>query len=133
VKWYRKGADQGDAAAQANLGFVYSNGVGVPRNYAEGVKWYKEAADQGDATAMGNLGFMYLNGLGVPRDFVLAHMWSNLAVSRHPTSEQERQESTKRNRDVGARNRDLAADRMTPSQIAEAQKLAREWKPKKER
>jgi hypothetical protein len=27
-------------------------------------------------------------------------------------------------------DRDLAASKMTPAQIAEAQKLAREWKPK---
>ena len=31
---------------------------------------------------------------------------------------------------MAAENRDLIATKMTPAQIAEAQKLAREWKPK---
>ena len=34
-------------------------------------------------------------------------------------------------RDRAVKNRDIAAERMTPAQISEAQKLAREWRPKK--
>jgi uncharacterized protein len=126
LKWYRKAADQGHALAQFNVGLQYSKGRGVPRDYAEGVKWFRKAADQGDVDAMGNLGYMYLNGLGVPRDNVLAHMWSNLAASRFPASEQKK-------RQIAEGNMDIAATKMTPTQIAEAQKLAREWKPKRER
>jgi TPR repeat protein len=126
MKWYRKAAEQGHALAQFNLGLQYSKGQGVQRDYAEGVKWYRKAADQGDVDAMGNLGYMYLNGLGVPRDNVLAHMWSNLATMQFPASEQ-------RKRQIAEGNMDIAASKMTPAQIAEAQKLAREWKPKKEK
>jgi hypothetical protein len=46
---------------------------------------------------------------------ILAHMWFNLAAS---------QESK-----IGRKNRDRLAKKMTPAQIAEAQKLARDWKP----
>jgi TPR repeat protein len=61
----------------------------------------------------------------VPQDYVQAHKWLNLAASRFPASEKE-------NRDKAVKYRDLATAKMTPAQIAEAQKLAREWKPKSE-
>jgi hypothetical protein len=35
--------------------------------------------------------------------------------------------------DAAAENRDRVAAKMTPAEIAEAEKLAREWKPKPER
>ena len=62
---------------------------------------------------------MYERGQGAPQDYVQAHMWFNLAAARG-------------NADA-ARKRDLVAAKMTPAQIAEAQKLVREWKPKPER
>ena len=76
---------------------------------------FSKAAEQGDAKAQTNLGVMYYEGQGVPQDYVQAHMWFNLAAA-----------SGKEN---AAENRDIAASNMTPAQIAEAQKLAREWKP----
>jgi TPR repeat protein len=116
-------ADGGDARAQHRVGVHYDKGTGVPQDYAEAVKWYRKAADQGDARAQNNLGDMYAAGSGVPQDYVQAHKWYNLAVSRYPASETEL-------RDAAAKNRDSIARNMTPEQIAEAQKLAREWKPK---
>ncbi len=65
---------------------------------------------------------MYGIGQGVPQDYVQAHMWLNLAASRLPPGE---------NRDLAVKNRDTIAKRMIPAQITEAEKLAREWKPKK--
>ena len=109
-------ARQGDAPAQTILGLMYANGHGVPQNYAEAVKWWRLAADQGDAPAQSNLGVMYANGQGVPQNFLLAHMWFNLA-------------STSGDAD-GGKNRDFVASKMTPAQIAEARRLAAEWKPK---
>lgn len=121
VKWYRTAADQGNAYAQYNLGIMYANGQGVPQDYATAVKWFRKAADQGNANAQHNLGVMYDNGDGVPQDFVEAHKWYNLAAARA---------TDKETRDIGIHNRDLVAVKMTPAQIAEAQKLARQWKPK---
>ena len=46
---WRPLAEQGDAGAQYNLGFMYSNGEGVPQDYAEAAKWYRMAADPGAA------------------------------------------------------------------------------------
>ena len=123
AKWFRKTAEQGDAVAQYLLGFLYAEGPGVPQDFAEAAKWLRKAAMQGYAFAQGDLGFMYEKGRGVPQDYVQAHMWYNLAASRLPPG-------TKR--DLAVKNRDILAAKMTPAQIAEAQRLAREWKPKKE-
>ncbi len=123
VKWYRLAAEQGDAGAQYNLGDMYANGQGVPQDYAEAVKWYRLPPSRAMPHAQYNLGVMYDNGQGVPQDYVQAHMWFNLAASRYSAAEAEERANA-------VKNRDAVAARMTPAQIAEAQKLAREWKPK---
>jgi TPR repeat protein len=74
-------------------------------------------AEQGDADAQFNLGVMYAKGQGVRQNYVLAHMWINLAGASGL-----KEAMTVRD--------ELAKLKMTPAQIAEAQKLAREWKPK---
>jgi TPR repeat protein len=119
VKWYRLAAAQGYALAQNSLGGMYYNGQGVPQDHAETLKWFHLAAAQGEANAQHNLGNMYVEGLGVPQDYVEAHKWFYLAAATY-TEKQERDEAAKR--------RDIVAARMTPAQIAEAQKRAREWK-----
>ncbi len=123
VKWYHKAAEQGNAGGQNGLGWMYYHGQGVPQDYAEAVKWTRKAAEQGVARAQHLLGFMYREGQGVPQDYVQAHMWFNLAASRS---------SLGKHRDESVKNRDFAATKLTPTQIAEAEKLAREWKPKRE-
>jgi TPR repeat protein len=115
LKWYRLAADQGNASGQYFLGRLYADGEGVPQNYAEALKWFRLAADQGDASTQYFLGLMYANGEGVPQDYVRAHMWFNLSAAKGDQ--------------VAARNRDNISKLMTPAQIAEAQKLAREWRP----
>ncbi len=115
LRWYRKAADQGNAEAQHNLGYMYANGQGVPQDYAEALKWYNKAAGQGNAYAQNALGWMYNSGQGVPQDFVLAYMWFNLAAAQGRSDAQD--------------SRDKLAKEMTPAQIAEAQRLASEWKP----
>ncbi len=116
LREFRPLAEQGDADAQYNLGLMYDEGRGVPEDDAEAVKWYRKAAEQGDAEAQFNLGFMYGQGHGVAQDYVQAHMWSNLAAAQGDETARE--------------VRDLFSDYMTPGQIAEAERLAREWKPK---
>jgi TPR repeat protein len=60
---------------------------------------------------------MYIKGQGVPQNYVRAHMWLNLAAAR--------------GKEYAKRVRDIVAKKMTPARIAEAQRLAREWRPKK--
>ena len=122
LREWRPLAEQGNAAAQSRLGVMYENGEGVPRDTAEAVRWYRKAAEQGHTRAQNNLGLMYQNGKGVPQDYAQAHMWLNLAASKLPPGE---------DRDSAVENRDNVAERMTPAQISKAQKLAREWRPKK--
>ena len=75
-------ADQGDAAAQYNLGDMYRRGDGVPQDDAQAVVWYRQAADQGDADAQNNLGVMYRNGQGVPQDYSQAMAWYRQAADQ---------------------------------------------------
>ncbi len=76
---YRKAAEQGDADAQANLGWAYDNGHGVEQDYREAARWYRKAAEQGDAMAQANLGVAYANGDGVIEDDREAYIWWSIA------------------------------------------------------
>ena len=116
-------ADQGDAAAQSNLVVMYANGRGVPQDYAAAVAWARKAAEQGNADAQSNLGTMYASGRGVPQDYVQAYKWYDLAAALPPALWTEMHQ-------IAVKSRDRVAAKMTPAQIAEAQKLAREWKLK---
>jgi TPR repeat protein len=117
VQLFRPLANQGNAYAQFRLGAKYGFGHGVPQDYVEAVKWFRLAADQGNAGAQIKLGLMYQLGQGAPQDYVLAHMWFNLSAAQGDQ--------------FSAAERDDIAKLMTPTQIAEAQKLAREWQPKR--
>ena len=63
---------------------------------------------------------MYALGQGVPRDNIQAYMWFDLSARYSEGVERDRM----------GHNRDVIASYLTPAQLAEAQKLAREWKPK---
>jgi S1-C subfamily serine protease len=115
VKWYRKSADKDATWGYYKLGGMYYLGRGVPQNYSEAARWYRKAAEQDDADAQLSLGVMYDNGQGVPQNYVQAHTWFNLAAS-HAADQKERDQALK--------NRDIVAAKMTPAQIAEAQRLA---------
>ena len=123
LKWFRRAADQGDVAAQFYLGFMFSEGQGVPQDYAEAAKWFRLAADRGDPQAQYNLGLSYAKGeVGEEPDNVSAYMWFNLAAAHFAASDPRRS--------AAVTSRDVVANKMTPEEISEAQKLAREWKPK---
>ena len=115
---WRPLAEQGNALSQMYLGVMYERGRGVALDQAEAARWYRLAADQGLPAAQYALGGMYADGIGVPVDYVQAHLWLSLAASRLETSGV---------RDHAVRNRDRIVRHMTPAQIAEAQRLAREW------
>jgi TPR repeat protein len=121
LREWRPLAEQGDANAQYNLGVMYDFEKGVPQDFATARQWYEQAAAQGHAGAQNNLGGLYEFGHGVTQDYVRAYMWYNVAAA-HSTGDAQK--------DVAAENRDEIGGRMTPAQIAEAQQLAREWKPK---
>ncbi|HJS65711.1 MAG TPA: tetratricopeptide repeat protein [Nitrospiraceae bacterium] len=115
-KWYEKAAAQGQAKAQFNLGTLYFNGEGVPKDYQQALRWFRLAADQGEALAQTKIAIMYDEGQGVPKNIVQAYKWFSLAATNGDKS--------------APQLCDLLAKEMTPAQIAEAEKLAQEWKPK---
>jgi TPR repeat protein len=117
-KWFRLAAEQGQPNSQFRVGDMYMSGDGVAKNDAEAVKWFRKAAEQGLANAQGTLGIMYAKGQAVPQDYVLAYMWLHLATEGNQG---------------GAQFRDAVGQSMTAAQVAEAQKLAREWKALKGR
>lgn len=115
VYWHEKAAAQGHAWAQSNLGVLYDQGQGVPQDYAKARQWWERAAAQGKAWAQLQLGGLYANGQGVPQDYVRAYMWNNLAAA-----------STGDQQTHAVEYRDKIARRMTPAQIAEAQRLSQQ-------
>ena len=118
AKWYRLAADRGWSSAQLNLGQMYFYGQGVNQSYSDAINWLRKAAERGNSRGQYNLGILFEDGLGTPRDLIRAHKWYSLAArrSRRPN------ETDTITQALGEVER-----RMTPSQITEAQRLAREW------
>ena len=117
----RERATKGDPEAQFTLAKNYEAGRGgLKKDYAEAQHWYREAAEQGDPFAQASLALLYRFGKGVPQDYVQAYMWFQLSVDQ----------LTGADRDSIVELRDAAGARMTSQQIAEARRLAQDWKPK---
>ena len=110
LREWRPLAEQGDADAQLNLGFMYDNGYGVPQDYTKAITWYRRAAERGNKRAQYNLGLMYDSGHGVPQNKVQAYMWYDIAGVP-----------------LAVNYRDYVAREMTPAQVVDAQRLASEW------
>jgi len=114
VRWWRRAAEQGDAGAQEELATAYFWGNGVEQDHSEAAKWLLKAAEQGETFARISLAFLYERGEGVRQDFTLADMWLNLATAQ--------------GQPVAKIELDRLAAKMTSGQVAEAQRLAREWR-----
>lgn len=107
-------AELGEARAQYRLADLYETGLGVARDFHEASKWYRQAAHQGHPVAQHMIGLTYAYGLGVPRDAVAAHMWLTLAAASGDPNAQAM--------------RDTVAASMSPEQLADARKMALEWR-----
>jgi TPR repeat protein len=113
-----KAAEQGVAPAQNNLGALYWMGDGVPQDRAEAVRWHRKAAEQGDPNAQYNLGTSLAYGRGVPKDLQQAYVWLSLAVAQGDTKAHA--------------NQDFVASQLDRESIANAQRRAAEFVPKKQ-
>ena len=95
----------------------------MPQDFTQAAAWYRKLADQGQFSGQFNLGDMYEEGAGVPQDYVEAYKWHSLAAAHAPSD------------DFGEgwlwpeelERCDILAGKMTPQQVAEAQKRASEW------
>jgi len=156
ASWMQKAADQNFTRAQAELAFLYIRGVGVPQDYGQALRLARAAADRGDPEGEDALGVLYSNGWGVgadgaeatkwltrainkkftsamfhmgeayrdgkpfPQDKVLAYAWFAVAAANTPAGPA---------RDNAARRRDELALTVLPDDLAQARKLAADWKP----
>ena len=113
-------AEQGHVGAMATLAGYYEKGEGIPQDYTQAMKWMQLAANSGNGLMRWSLGLAYKDGKMTPKDNVQAYLWFSLAIAdSEPELRQFFQES-----------RDSLAKEMAVSEIAEAHKLVREWKPK---
>ncbi|TXH56452.1 MAG: trypsin-like serine protease [Desulfurellales bacterium] len=117
MKWFRMAADQEHPSAQYNLGFMYANGEGVAKDEKEAMKWFRMAADQEHPLAQYNLGVMYANGEGVTKDDAVSYKWFLLASAKGNEAAKKATATIER--------------RLTLSQRAEGQLMARDFKPRK--
>lgn len=76
-------ANNGDAVAQRQLGWHYSNGsFGLPVDKAAAVNWYEKAAKSGDLQAQQALGWLYYSGEGVNADLAKSRSWYQKAAEQ---------------------------------------------------
>lgn len=123
VRIWKVWASKGDPEAETLLGAMYWSGEGVPRDHKEAARLYLRAANKGYARAQNDIGFMYGFGEGVPpRDDVEAYKWLTLAIARYTAKNQDRL-------DQAIKDKATLAKRMTPTQIAEADRRAKAWRP----
>jgi TPR repeat protein len=111
-EWFLRAARQGAVDSQVSIAQMYQEGDAVSQDYAQAAKWYKKAAEHvpnrgGAGVARSSLGFLYMDGHGVSRDYVGAYMYFALSNSKE--------------------NMQWAAEKMSGSQIAEAQRRAKVW------
>ena len=117
VAMYRQAADLGHTDAMLRLGYLYENGKAVPLDHAQAAEWYRRASDLGQSQAMFMLGVCYWAGRGVPLDQIEAHRWINLAATH----------AVGRDQDIAVNARTALERVMTPDQIEDAKKRARDW------
>jgi TPR repeat protein len=106
-------AERGDARAEAGVGFLFHNGLGVARDDATAAKWFIKAAEQNQAEAQLLLGTLFFFGNGVPRSYVSAYAWCEIAETNGQSDAEE--------------CRDAALEHMTAAEMQQSFKLVMEW------
>jgi TPR repeat protein len=110
--WYPL-AEQGDASAQAGLGFLLHKGLGVTQDDIGAASWFEKAAAKGQAEAQLLLGTLYFFGEGVQQSYVMAFAWCEIAQSNGQADALE--------------CRDAALEHMTSGEIKQSFRLVAEW------
>ncbi len=108
---------KGFAKAQYNLGKVFRDGVGMKADAGLSLFWFAEAAERGHPRAQDRMAHRRLNGEGVPKDEIEALKWAILAAAQGVESSQKL--------------RFQLTTQMTEPQIAEAEKRAAGFAPRK--
>ena len=101
------------------IALCFSEGIGVPVSLPNAFKWCRRAAEQGDADAQNQLARMYYEGDGVPVNYVEAYKWVLLAAANGNDAAKKIRPTMER-------------QTLTRDQIDEGQRLAADFKPRKE-
>ncbi len=119
VKWTTRAAEQDNTSAQVHLGWMLLKGLGAPRDEEAGVGWIRRAAELGQDRAQFSLGWLYVEGWGVPQEVVEAYKFAHLSAEQGNAQ--------------GAELRSFLAQKLSPEQVTEAQRLAGVWKAELEK
>ncbi len=140
LKWYRIAAGQGSAYAENVVGITYERGFHVTQDEAEAFRYFRRAANKiydrpGNTwvhSPQYNFAAMYASGRGTAQDYVKALMWFTLAAAFGDTKPPAEfgVDLLGTSKLTAAEQRDKLLPLMTSAQIAEADKLAREWRPR---
>jgi uncharacterized protein len=120
LEWYVRAAQHGSAPAARAVGEFYRRGRGVRADTVRAFRWYRQAADGDDLRAQYQLAQMYFDGTGIARDYVAAYVWFDVAAAQTPLVDNQKALLELRN---------IAAARMSPEALAEAERRARSWEP----
>lgn len=142
-------AEQGDVAAQRDLGTMYFQGQTVTKDYNKAFQWYSKAAEQGDANAQNALGLMYKEASGVTIDDDQAFVWFLKAAEQGYAIAQNNvglayakgdgtpkdyvssymwfNLSASQNNADGIKLRDQLIKKLTPEELTKAQQMTNDW------
>jgi hypothetical protein len=151
AKKLRALSDKGDLAAKVELGYLYFEGKGVPKDDKQAAKLFRQAAEKGNSMAQGNLGKLYQSGTGVKKDPAEAVKWFRLAAEQGNADAQTSLglaytlgDGVPMDKVEGLKWVMIAADKKhklanlirnqlireaTKDQALKAEKLSKEWKP----
>lgn len=113
-RWFQKSSDNGYPLAQSFLAGCYLNGWGTTNNLREAIRLYSICANRGSAESQIYMGYFYESGSGVIRDYVIAYKWYDLAAQQN---------------DYARAALDKIEAKMSKEQIADGQRMAREFSP----
>ena len=120
---FQQAAEVGHPGAQFYLGILYSKGQGVAKDQATALKWYRQAAMNGSVRAAMALGDLFsdpssvaalprVDGIDIPADPASAYVWYSVAAAR--------------GHKVAPMLRDAQRRKLTPAQLADAEKQVKE-------
>jgi uncharacterized protein len=113
VRLWRPLAEQGNADAQAGLGYLYYHGLGVRQDYTAAADWYRRAAEQDQPDAQLFLGTLFYNGTGVRQSFIEAYKWCDIAQTNGASQ--------------AGPCREAAQQRLSDLELAESMRLITAW------
>jgi len=131
VAWYRLAAAQEHASAQEELANCYEKAEGTNRDMSLALSWHERAANHGLVRAQLSLGVLFLGFDGVQKDNISAFKWLDLAAKggKGPKLGDDSEYVRKSVQKWAAKNRDSLAMKMSPEELAEANRLESDWHP----